>query len=109
MKGKSRTAAEKEYQDRIAQVGCVACLHDGIYNPYVLLHHIAGRTAKGSHYKVLPLCAGHHKDGEGENKSLIAVHPYKKRFEQAYGSQSELLEEVRLLAGIAGNKEAGAC
>jgi hypothetical protein len=104
MKGRSRNAAEKAYQDKIAAVGCICCLHDGIYNPYVLLHHIAGRTAPGAHYKVLPLCASHHMD---DGSGAIAVHPWKKRFEQAYGAQLELLEEVRLLAGIAGNEKAG--
>jgi len=40
---------------------------------------------------VLPLCAGHHQDGTGA-PGLIAVHPYKARFEERYGKQSDLLE-----------------
>lgn len=106
MKGASRTKAEKAYQDKIAQVGCVACLHDGRFNPHVSLHHIAGRTAPGSHYKVLPLCSSHHQD---DGSGAIAVHPWKKRFEQEYGLQTELLEEVRLLAGLPAMQKAGVC
>lgn len=105
MKGRTRTAAEKAYQDKIAAVGCIACLHDGIYNPHVSLHHIAGRTAPGSHYKILPLCGFHHQ--QDDRSGVIAVHPNRARFEQEYGRQTELLEEVRLLANVSANKEAG--
>lgn len=106
MKGATRTKAEKAYQDKIAAVGCIACLHDGIYNPHVLLHHVDGRTKPGSHLRVLPLCGSHHQD---DGSGAIAVHPWKARFEREYGKQTELLEEVRLLANVSANKEAGAC
>jgi hypothetical protein len=43
---------------------------------------------------VLPLCAGHHQQGTGEDKSLVAVHPNKARFEKLYGTQ----EALRLMA-----------
>ena len=36
---------------------------------------------------------GHHQDGTGY-AGLIAVHPWKKRFEQRYGGQYALLDEV---------------
>ncbi|MOA33025.1 hypothetical protein D3C78_1542830 [compost metagenome] len=57
----------------------------------VSIHHIDGRTKPGAHSRVLPLCAGHHQDGYGA-PGLIAVHPYKARFEKQYGPQLELLE-----------------
>ena len=56
-------------------------------------HHIDGRTKPEAHTKVLPLCAGHHQDNTGQ-AGLIAVHPWKKRFEQRYGNQYDLLDEV---------------
>lgn len=98
MKGAARTKAEKEYQDRIAQVGCIACRHDGIYTPHVSIHHIKGRTLPGAHLKVLPLCGPHHQ--QDDTSGVIAVHPNKARFEREYGSQLELLDEVKKLAGI---------
>lgn len=98
MKGATRTKAEKDYQDRIAQVGCIACLHDGIYTPHVSVHHIQGRTSPGAHLKVLPLCGPHHQ--QDDRSGVIAVHPNKARFEREYGSQLELLEEVKKLAGV---------
>ena len=96
MKGKTRTKDEKALQDRIANLGCIACLKDGVHNPVVSIHHIDGRTKQGAHTKVLPLCAGHHQDGTGI-PGLIAVHPWKKRFEQTYGNQYDLLDEVMKL------------
>jgi hypothetical protein len=52
---------------------------------------------------VIGLCAGHHQDGTGQDKSLIAVHPYKARFEAKYGTQYELLEEAKKMLGISSN------
>lgn len=92
MKGKTPTKAEKLFHDRIAQIGCIACRKDGRFNPVVSIHHIDGRTKKGSHMKVLPLCAGHHQLGTGASW-LIAVHPYKAQFERWYGKQEILLAE----------------
>ena len=91
MKGKTPTKAEKLFHDRIAQIGCIACRKDGRFNPVVSIHHIDGRTKKGAHMKVLPLCAGHHQQGTGAT-GVIAVHPYKAQFEGIYGKQIDLLE-----------------
>ena len=88
------TKAEKEHQAKVASFGCIACWLDGKLNLHVSIHHVNGRTKPGAHMQVLPLCAGHHQDGAGQDKTLIAVHPYKARFERAYGSQKELLERL---------------
>lgn len=86
----TRTKAEIQYHDRIASLGCIACRIDGVYNPHVSIHHIDGRTKAGCHRKVLPLCAGHHQDGTDNDKTKIAIHPWKRRFEARYGSQMAL-------------------
>lgn len=92
------TKSEKLLWTRMAEsVGCVACYLDGRANPVVSIHHIDGRTKKGCHGKVLPLCAGHHQDATGEDKTLIAVHPDKAQFEQRYGPQMQLLTLVHQL------------
>lgn len=90
MKGKTPTKAEKAFHDQLAQLGCIACYLDGRFNDQVSIHHIDGRTKPGAHMKVLPLCAGHHQDGTGM-PGLVAVHPWKARFEKLYGRQEELL------------------
>ena len=99
LKSKERavTAAEKLMWDRLAKLGCVACMKDGNFNPHVSIHHVEGRTKPGCHQLVLPLCAGHHQDGTGEDKTLIAVHPWKARFEARYGTQAELMDECAQL------------
>nr|WP_314626871.1 Ref family recombination enhancement nuclease [uncultured Janthinobacterium sp.] len=98
LKSKERTvtAAEKLLWTRLAALGCVACKKDGNFNTHVSIHHVDGRTKPGCHQFVLPLCAGHHQDGTGEDKTLIAVHPWKARFEARYGSQAELMAACTL-------------
>lgn len=91
MKGKSVTAEQKRYHDALAGLGCIACRLDGNHQPTVSIHHIDGRTKPHAHWLVLPLCAGHHQDGTGV-PGLIAVHPWKARFEQHYGNQLCLLQ-----------------
>lgn len=99
----SRTPADIELHDRLAsEVGCIACMKDGYRNTYVSIHHIDGRTKPGCHSLVLPLCAGHHQDGTGEDKSLLAVHPWKARFEKRYGTQLDLLAECMHLLNLKG-------
>lgn len=93
MKGRPPTAEEARFMDAIAQLGCIACKKDGWHNPDVSVHHVDGRTKPGAHLLVLPLCAGHHQNGTGPNPTLIAVHPYKARFEERYGAQRDLLAE----------------
>ena len=101
LKSKERavTAAEKLMWSRLAALGCVACKKDGNFNTHVSIHHVDGRTKPGCHQLVLPLCAGHHQDGTGEDKALIAVHPWKARFEARYGTQAELMAECAQALG----------
>lgn len=86
------STVEAAYWDRLAsEIGCIACRVAGLpTSDYVSIHHVDGRTKPGCHMNVLPLCAGHHQQGTGTDKSLVAVHPNKARFEQLYGSQAEL-------------------
>lgn len=91
MKGIATTAEQKRYHDALASLGCIACRLDGNHQPIVSIHHIDGRTKPHAHWLVLPLCAGHHQENTGA-PGLIAVHPWKARFEQHYGNQLRLLQ-----------------
>lgn len=95
MKGRTPTAAQKLFHDSLARhVGCIACRKDGRFNTWVSIHHIDGRTKPDAHWNVLPLCGAHHQDmGAG----VVAVHPYKARFEAMYGNQYELLDLCKTL------------
>lgn len=99
MKSKQRavTAQEKVLWNELAGLGCIACRKDGRFNPHVSIHHVHGRTAPDCHKKVLALCAGHHQDNGG---GLIAVHPWKARFEKLYGKQDDLIAESYKLIGL---------
>lgn len=96
MKGRTPTAAEQAFMNRVVAIGCIACLLDGNFTPEVSIHHIDGRTKPGAHFEVLPLCAGHHQEGTGI-PGLIAVHPWKARFEERYGDQQYLLGVLQIL------------
>lgn len=98
MKGRNPTVAERHFHDRIASLGCIACRLDGVTNSQVSIHHIDGRTKPGAHMRVLPLCGGHHQDGTGA-PGMIAVHPWKARFEARYGRQEDLLKQCLELLG----------
>jgi hypothetical protein len=95
MKGKTPTKAQSDYHDQIAQLGCIACKKDGRFNPVVSIHHVDGRTKPDAHWQVLPLCAGHHQHGTGA-PGLTGIHPYKARFELAYGKQETLIRDCAL-------------
>lgn len=89
-----KTAEDEAFWDRLAkEVGCVACLKDGNFNPHVSIHHIDGRTKPGCHSLVLPLCGPHHQQDDTDPAGRVAVHPYKARFERKYGTQEELLAQ----------------
>jgi hypothetical protein len=100
MKGRPPTAEEARFMDRMGTLPCICCLKDGWENREISLHHIDGRTMEGVHFRVLPLCAGHHQDGTGPNPTLVAVHPHKARFEERYGKQMDLLAECMAMLGI---------
>lgn len=95
MKGRAPSAAEKRFHDQLAGLGCIACRIDRNPSPPVSIHHIDGRTKPDAHWLVLPLCAGHHQDGYGPDPDMIAVHPWKARFEAKYGRQLALLERCK--------------
>jgi hypothetical protein len=100
VKGASVSKSDKQLWNALASIGCIACLKDGRPNAWVSIHHIDGRSKPGAHQKVLPLCAEHHQQNDADPLGRVAVHPNKKRFEQKYGNQYELLEESKKLAGV---------
>lgn len=96
LKTKQRAVSpiEKAMWDRLAGLGCIACMKDGHYNQHVSIHHVDGRTKPGCHLLVLPLCGPHHQD---DGSGAVAVHPWKARFEKRYGSQLDLVNECMAL------------
>lgn len=93
------TREEKALWNRLAEMGCVACMKDGLYNPHVSIHHVDGRTKPGCHKLVLPLCAPHHQHDDTDAAGRTGVHPWSARFEQKYGPQRELVALCMKLIG----------
>jgi len=98
MKGKTRTKAEKDFQDKISAIGCIVCHNQGIENHYVSIHHIDGRTKLGAHMNVLPLCYPHHQQIDNNKpKRWLTLHSDKNGFERLYGTQEELLAQCNII------------
>lgn len=96
MHGRTPTQAQQRWHDLLVNgVGCIACrVSTGEFNDWCSIHHIHGRSKPHAHWSVLPLCAAHHQTG-GEG---VALHHNKARFEDRFGTQSELLERcMRIL------------
>jgi hypothetical protein len=85
---KKPNKAEREYMNRVAELGCIICRRPAE------LHHPrdgVGMAQRSSHYSVIPLCHVHHRTGNyGE-----AIHQGIRAFEYAHGSETYLLKKVR--------------
>tara|TARA_R100001443_G_scaffold20822_1_gene32997 strand:- start:1228 stop:1542 length:315 start_codon:yes stop_codon:yes gene_type:complete len=82
---------EREYMNKVANYGCIACEIDGKIS-LAEVHHIRNHTGMGlrpPHSMILPLCASHHRTGK------ISVHLGKQAFEDRYGKQEDLAKRVR--------------
>lgn len=88
--------------DKVQQLGCIVCANRGLPNVPAEIHHTRGKTVKDAHLYVIPLCPSHHR--YGGHTEPISRHPYKKRFEDAYGTEAELLEQVQKKIDLAGSK-----
>ena len=96
------TAEESRWMSAIVGFGCIACRIDRQPPRPAAVHHILRGGVRMGHLWTIPLCdPGHHKDGTAFG--LISRHPDKARFEDAYGTEAQLLLMVR--AEIANKRE----
>ena len=82
--------------DKVASLGCIVCRRLGLGKSPAHLHHPrkgTGMSRRASHFDVIPLCPMHHQHG-GHG---VAIHAGQKTWEAEYGTEAELLEEVREL------------
>lgn len=88
------TKAEKEYMNRVADLGCICCAMMGYPDTPAEIHHIRSNMGMGqraSNYDVIPLCSIHHRLGEAG----VGFHSSAKQFEENFGSELDLLEIVK--------------
>lgn len=85
---------DREYLQRVAELGCVVCRNLGYGASPAEIHHLrkgCGVGQRSSHRRAIPLCPPHHRTG-GYG---VAIHAGKKTWEKIYGSEEELLEQVK--------------
>ena len=89
------TKEEALHLGLVQEFGCIACrASSGVFSP-AEIHHILDGNRRLGHFHVLPLCVPHHRGGsDGISAPFVSRHPYKKRFELAYGTEADLLEII---------------
>lgn len=96
--GRTPTKNEKHWMDSIQKLGCIVCrVHFETDTP-AEIHHIEGKVEENCHFLTLPLCAQHHRSGNGSGP-FLSRHPWKYRFEDRFGKELELWAEVCDLVG----------
>ena len=93
MKGRTPTSEERKHMQSTASLGCIVCylFHD-THSP-AEVHHLNGKTKPGAHKETIGLCYEHHRSGANTDR-FVSRHPWKKAFEERYGTETELLEIV---------------
>lgn len=110
LKGRTATSGEREYQDKIGTLPCIACSLHGRENWLISLHHVYGRTIANAHKFVLPLCAYHHDtllpaEERAKYPDMIPVHAKGKfggkfQFSHHNATETDLLRLVYEKLGL---------
>jgi hypothetical protein len=96
---------DRAYLSRVAELGCVVCRNQGYGATPAEIHHIRsgqGVAMRASHTDVIPLCPIHHRYGakSTEHGEQFGYHQSPGQFEDAYGTEVELLEQVKGELGV---------
>jgi hypothetical protein len=87
------TAAQKRTWAKMIDMGCLACLLDGIEETPATIHHCEHAYGKRDHDKIFPLCPAHHL-----YQFAVPGVPNRERhpigFMQRYGSDIDLHREA---------------
>ena len=94
------TKKEREYLDRVANLGCIVCKKNG-YHTEPEIHHLRegmGMGQRNDYLNAIPLCPIHHRTGGvGE-----AIHAGVKSFAKNHGTEKQLLGQVRAMLAVEG-------
>ena len=97
------TKAETRFQKDVRDLGCIVCrIILCVYSPCEI-HHILKDNERISELDVLGLCQNHHRAGVN-NKRFVSRHPWKRSFEERYGTEEFLLEVTKEGIKIAGRQ-----
>lgn len=88
--------AEKAHKNKIAQLGCMACMRiHGAHDPGpVELHHLrTGGWGKGDYLTLIPLCHRHHRGADGIH--TLGTKAWDKHYSETQGfTQRDLLDDA---------------
>jgi hypothetical protein len=93
------SAAERSWMDSVASFGCIVCWRQHGIKAAAEIHHLKAGDRRMGHLFSIPLCADHHRGGAGEGR-FISRHPWRARFEEAYGTELELLAAMCKILGV---------
>ncbi len=103
MKGRAPNKDEKEFMDKMCEIGCIVCLNLDYETPEVTPHHMEGKTRPGAHYKIIPLCSNHHQVPDIKGRWVSRHGPGKNTgkalFEEEYGTEEELYSQCLEILG----------
>ena len=87
------TALDKRHFAKVVSLGCIVCKNMDYDDTPCEIHHIYNGALgkKAGNDKVIPLCPIHHRTGG----HMIAVHSGREIWEIIFGTEKELLEQVK--------------
>lgn len=86
--------AERQFQAKIRELGCIACIVAGRGPTFCEIHHILSGGRRMGEMFVLGLCAMCHRSGRNDEE-IVSRHPFKREFEARYGTEQALLEDCK--------------
>jgi hypothetical protein len=86
---------KKEWFRFLVDFGCIVCHNEfGVVSPPDI-HHVHRNSRRVDDLHTISLCPAHHRMGV-KNAECVSRHPWKKEFEKRYGTEWELLEQLRM-------------
>ncbi len=93
------TKSDRDRFDKLYELGCIVCLRDlELFTP-TAVHHLQGQSKKGCHQLTIPLCGKHHQEPSNFGYWVSRHGDGRKAFEDAYGSEQELLRLTNEMIG----------
>lgn len=92
---KPMTKAQKRVADKIAALGCIVCVNEGLGETPCQIHHCeTGAGGRRDHDKIIGLCDFHHNGAEGVHKLSRPI------WQEKYGTEQQLMLQVRHEIGV---------
>ena len=87
---------ESLWHAKVRDLGCIVCqLFHGERSDGDIHHVLSGSKRAGEMF-VICLCPTHHRSGRNTPEYVIR-HPWRKAFEQRYGTEQQLLQQTEEL------------